>query len=312
MLAKITLFGIERILNSLDRSLFDDIVLPDSIDKDTLKDSIFMRANEFPVIYTDYDYMDYMTKAFFKKYQDTFEKWAYATGLEYNPIHNYDRYEEFLDKAEGEKSGSSDHSESYTDNKNDRENETFSGRHEIDRATNVESTDHSETETNETISGSTTQNKGSVISQTGTNNETKSQATINAPTVFQPYERVATTSSGNTTSTENDVGSENKTDKIVGSNDSTGLETTTEAGAEIDSNQGTKSITGTDSGSSSGQASDATQHSDISEHTGHVYGNIGVTTSSKMLEEFMKTRLNWNLYEVISDLYVKEFCIMVY
>lgn len=46
-------------------------------------------------------------------------------------------------------------------------------------------------------------------------------------------------------------------------------------------------------------------------HEGHLYGNIGVTTSQQMLEsEYEVAR--FNIYEQIADLFIKEFCICVY
>lgn len=42
-----------------------------------------------------------------------------------------------------------------------------------------------------------------------------------------------------------------------------------------------------------------------------IHGNIGVTTSQQMLESELKLQY-WNLYNKISNLFMKEFCIMVY
>ena len=44
---------------------------------------------------------------------------------------------------------------------------------------------------------------------------------------------------------------------------------------------------------------------------GHTYGNIGVTTSQQMLEAEYKIAA-WNIYEHIKDLFMQEFCIMIY
>ena len=43
----------------------------------------------------------------------------------------------------------------------------------------------------------------------------------------------------------------------------------------------------------------------------HIHGNIGVTTSQQMLESELQLQY-WNLYNKISNLFVKEFCVMVY
>lgn len=46
-------------------------------------------------------------------------------------------------------------------------------------------------------------------------------------------------------------------------------------------------------------------------HSSRVFGNIGVTTSSKMLEEYLDVQ-RWNIYENIAEIFVGEFCIMIY
>lgn len=46
-------------------------------------------------------------------------------------------------------------------------------------------------------------------------------------------------------------------------------------------------------------------------HNSRVYGNIGVTTSSKMLEEYIDVQ-RFNIYDNIADLFVDDFCIQVY
>lgn len=43
----------------------------------------------------------------------------------------------------------------------------------------------------------------------------------------------------------------------------------------------------------------------------HIHGNIGVTTSQQMLESELQLQY-WNLYNKISNLFMKEFCVMVY
>lgn len=50
---------------------------------------------------------------------------------------------------------------------------------------------------------------------------------------------------------------------------------------------------------------------EISQHEAHLFGNIGVTTSQQMLESELKIA-EWNLYEHIADIFIDEFCILVY
>lgn len=48
-----------------------------------------------------------------------------------------------------------------------------------------------------------------------------------------------------------------------------------------------------------------------SEHNGRVHGNIGVTTSQQMLNQELDLGY-WNLYQRITQLFLREFCIPVY
>lgn len=50
---------------------------------------------------------------------------------------------------------------------------------------------------------------------------------------------------------------------------------------------------------------------EIAQHEAHLYGNIGVTTSQQMLRDELDI-VTWNLYEHISDIFIEEFCILVF
>ena len=61
----------------------------------------------------------------------------------------------------------------------------------------------------------------------------------------------------------------------------------------------------------SGTGSAVNSSNDEVKHEAHLYGNIGVTTSTQMLEDFLRVE-RWNIYEHIADLFCDEFCIPVY
>ena len=72
-----------------------------------------------------------------------------------------------------------------------------------------------------------------------------------------------------------------------------------------------------DSGSSQvagfNQAADmADRDAAQSDHTGHIYGNIGVTTAAQMIAGEMDIRTRFNLLDVICDSFKDEFCVQVY
>lgn len=186
-IAKITLIGMMEYLQSEGDDLFANFQLPPEIDKTALTDWILMHSGEFPVLWANPYFVKNMIGVWSSKNIEMFNKWVFSMSQEYNPIYNYDRFEEIKEK--------------------------------------------------ENTSGS------------GTGKDTHS----------------------------------------VTGFDATGLQTNDQL----------------DSGTSSSGNRDY-------EHNGHMYGNIGVTTSASMQKEFNELQETWNLYDKICELFTDEFCIRVF
>lgn len=99
-----------------DNTLFDNLNVPPEIDKNLLVNEILMQCGEFEVTYPDFDFMKMQIGMWGKKHYFTFSKWVEALAAEFNPIHNYDRYEEFEDDK---KTKDTTKSNSKTDSKAD-------------------------------------------------------------------------------------------------------------------------------------------------------------------------------------------------
>ena len=97
-IAKITLTGQENYLSRLNKSVFDFLSMPNGIDKDNLIDNIMMECGEFEVLYSDPEFMRSSIGVWSTKHFRTFEKWITALNIEYNPLENYDRFEDYTDK----------------------------------------------------------------------------------------------------------------------------------------------------------------------------------------------------------------------
>ncbi len=89
---KSTLISYDRYF---DDGLFSEMVMPEGIDKDILISVIMKECGEMQPVWTDPNYMKMMIGVWSERYQRTFDKWLAAYNAEYNPIHNYDRTEEF-------------------------------------------------------------------------------------------------------------------------------------------------------------------------------------------------------------------------
>lgn len=96
-LAKITLIGQETRLKMENKSVFDLLTLPDGIDRNTCIDNIILECGEFETLYSDPFFMRAAIGTWSTKHYRTFEKWIKALNLEYNPLENYDRQEDWTD-----------------------------------------------------------------------------------------------------------------------------------------------------------------------------------------------------------------------
>lgn len=223
---KITLNGLESYMTATGDSLFKDISLPSGIDKEVFIYTILTKANEMEVLYSDPFYLKDSITLWGRKWYRTFDKWVKALDIKYDPLYNFDRYEEYTDDHEGSGAESRNGSGSNT---------------------------------------SKTEAEGSSGDDTTTTGETSAYNSSD----YQPTDKsttetdVTTESSSETTGSYNDKSDLNKEDKY-------------------------KNV-----------------------HSGHLYGNIGVTTSQQMLESELNIA-EWNLYEHIADIFLKEFIILVY
>lgn len=64
--------------------------------------------------------------------------------------------------------------------------------------------------------------------------------------------------------------------------------------------------------SAKGKSSQDNQDAWTNKHKAHIRGNIGVTTSAQMLQGELDVRKEYNIYNMISDLFVSEFCLLIY
>ena len=117
MYSIITMNGLNSAYMNINngRDIFEDIALPDGIDRTTLIERIMIRCGEFSVMHTNINYMHHQIINFFECHFWTFDRWIKAINTEYDPLENYDRYEEYSGNGSSEGSSSSTGSDSGTD-----------------------------------------------------------------------------------------------------------------------------------------------------------------------------------------------------
>lgn len=156
--------------------LWDLLNLPEGIDKETVVNNIIMRGGEFEVLYPDYNYMRAFIGVWSNKHYRTFQKWIEALSLEYNPLENYNRTEEYTDIGTNGQTRTGSRSNSITGSDTIRNTGTVTDQTAYN-STNTEGKSGSDTTTrtdnlSEGINQTTTDNK----LQTSTTNGTVTQS----------------------------------------------------------------------------------------------------------------------------------------
>ena len=122
---------------------------------------------------------------------------------------------------------------------------------------------------------------------------------------------------GNTSSSNSSVG--NSKSKVENDDTTTNTGDTTGYNSSdfVDNDQNVTVLDGEQNSSSeyadttTGKGSQDNKDAYKNKHTSHLWGNIGVTTSAQMLQGELDVR-RFNIYSQIADIFVSEFCILVY
>lgn len=113
-MANLTLIG----MYNYDPTLFDNMILPDGIDRDIAIDTMLEKSGEFEVLYPNFNFLKMKIGTWFQRHYRTFDKWLTALNIVYNPLENYDRMEDYSDirksTTDGTASGTSNSSGSTT------------------------------------------------------------------------------------------------------------------------------------------------------------------------------------------------------
>lgn len=101
-----------RAMYNYDNTLFDNLSFPAGIDSQLAINRILNKSEEFEVVYSDFDYLKDRIGIWSNIWQRTFQKWVDALSIDYEPLYNYDRYEEYSDARQ----------RGYTDNEKENSN----------------------------------------------------------------------------------------------------------------------------------------------------------------------------------------------
>lgn len=99
--AKFTLIGAYQYYHNAGGDLFENMSLPEGINKDTLTSNILLQGGEFEVQHGNPIFLHDAIAIWSSAYQETFERWINALSIEYAPLENYDRMEHWTDELDG-------------------------------------------------------------------------------------------------------------------------------------------------------------------------------------------------------------------
>ena len=201
--AKITLFGMYKWMQDSEDDLFFNLSLPSLMDKTTLVNTILAKGAEFEVLYGDPEFIKEMIGVWSSRWYSTLDRWSKALAIDYNPLENYDRKEEWTDAGQRAKAGSKDSSSS---------------------SSNANTIINKETQADTGNNSGTT---ATVSAHTGSNEHTVSA--YDAST-YQPENKDASNDSNNETTINNNNIKNDRT--IAGSNTAVG--STSAKGSETD------------------------------------------------------------------------------
>lgn len=326
--AKFTLIGCEKYFHNINQSLFDNLILPTGLTKTTLTDNILLRGGEFEVQYGDPDFLRSAIGSWSNKWMPTMQRWVDALAIEYNPLENYDRMEDWTDNTARSDASTQDRTHgrkediSHADSEKINELRSETGSENRSDAGSESREDHT------TENGNYSQSDARTIGE-DVENITDRDA-FNGHPLKHTVERSAYDSSSYEPLTqETDTGKlketveTDRTESAASSSDSSntgdsfsdvsrssaGSVDTSNSGTTDSTKEGSFAETKDENENESVNSSSAMNNDFI--HSGRIHGNIGVTTSQQMLQQELDLGY-WNIYEKITELFLQEFTIPVY
>lgn len=268
-----------------DQTIFDLMQLPEALNRDTLIDNLLAETAELEVLYPNPVVFKNLLGVWSAKNLDVWNRLYATTQYEYNPIENYNRYEEGSDSGTGRTthSGTDTTTETTTHGGTDRRTEAI------------------------THGGSETENTTSDIEQGGQDTVTGTRTNGHWIAGFDS-QPVSAEDDGLVKQTR-DQEDGTTTTAYGRTEEGTGTRTTNFGKTEnVQETMNHGETIGKTGGLTHGEQVATTNEG---EHELHAHGNIGVTTTQKLIREQRQVDL-FNLYDIIIEDFKMRFCILVY
>ena len=162
-----------------DENLFSNLVLPDGVDRDLVIDTILEKYGMQALVRPDPSYMKKHIGVWSRRKLWTWTKLCNTLNLEYNPIDNTDKYEDYTDTRTTERTTSGETASTSGGTDSRTENETTSGtRNETsEHDVSAENASYYQPDSRDTTQGSNSDSRENTASGTtslkssGTNSE---------------------------------------------------------------------------------------------------------------------------------------------
>lgn len=271
-------------LYNWDQTIFDLMQIPSALDKPTLVDNLLAETAELEVLYPNPVVFKNLVGVWSAKQIDIWNRLYATTQYEYNPIENYNRYET------GSDSGTGRTSHSGTDTTT--ETTTHGGKDTLD----ISRRD----------GGTETENTTSSVEQGGQDETT---GTDTKGHWIAGYDSQPSGQDDGLVKQSRDQDDATTTTEYGKTEDGTSSKTTTFGKTEnIQETKTYGETIGKTGGLTHGEQVATTNEG---EHELHAHGNIGVTTTQKLIREQRDIDL-FNLYDIIIEDFKMRFCILVY
>lgn len=273
-------FKLAKLEGDQEKELFEDIDLfeggefydqeIEGIDPEILYNEILCRYGECltyeqnPILFKKY------SDSFFKKNYKNFAKMQIALQMEFNPLYNYDRYEDSTDK----------------DTYNSATEKEGSETSKLDNSTGSYKEKITPSET--TTKYSNLSNDSNGVRYTGVSADNNGATGVTTASNYSPQ------------SMEVDTVTPSKTEIEVNTSGETSFE-----GVGYSVNTYGKNINASD------PRKDKHTGNDTRKHDAHIWGNIGVVTSTQMIKEVLEL-YDFDIYKYIADKYAKERLLLLY
>lgn len=324
-------------LYNWDSTIFDLMQIPDELERDVLIDNLLAETAELEVLYPNPVVFKNLLGVWSRKNLPVWEKLYATTQFEYNPIENYNRYETGSDGSTGRTthSGTDTTTETTTHGGTDGRTETLTtgGKDTLDMTRRDGGTETKAGTVGTEDGGTEMESTTSSIEQGGTDTvtwtDTKGHwiAGFDSQPVGQDDDGLVKQTRDQddaTTTTEygkTEEGTGTKRTTFGKTVDTESEETITFGKTETNKDETTygktESVQETKTyGETIGKTGGLTHGEQIAttnegEHELHAHGNIGVTTTQKMIKEERQIDL-FNIYDIIIEDFKMRFCILIY